>query len=228
MVQVVIRCVSCGTTSPGQELTVRHSTPRWARALWRMAFQQGWRRSAQHNAAIFCPPCVARLPPQDLVPSMQPRRPLIFPMIVVLRCDIPDCPGQYEGTQTELEHHYNLRLRQAARLYGWRQVFLDQFTTHLDLCPTCAPNARADQRPGLMELVWSQPTTHVAAELGISSKAVEKRCRRAGVPKPPPGFWAKYHAGRMAECRDLVPHEVVQTLGRQFLDEVFPLLRDHV
>lgn len=43
----------------------------------------------------------------------------------------------------------------------------------------------------LRELVWSQPTTEVARLFGVSDKAIEKRCKKLGVTKPPRGYWSK-------------------------------------
>ncbi|HWD92274.1 MAG TPA: hypothetical protein VG938_07990 [Verrucomicrobiae bacterium] len=51
-------------------------------------------------------------------------------------------------------------------------------------------------REELYDKVWSQPTTKVAAELGISDVALSKRCKKLQVPKPPPGYWAKVEAGQ--------------------------------
>lgn len=44
-------------------------------------------------------------------------------------------------------------------------------------------------------MVWSMPTTHVAKIFGVSDKAISKRCKKLGITKPPPGFWAKVNAG---------------------------------
>ncbi len=41
----------------------------------------------------------------------------------------------------------------------------------------------------LYALVWSRPTTEVARLFGVSDKAIEKRCKRLGIPKPPRGYW---------------------------------------
>jgi len=49
----------------------------------------------------------------------------------------------------------------------------------------------------LKELVWQMPTTHVAEELGVSDKAIEKRCKKFGITKPPRGYWAKLYAGQI-------------------------------
>lgn len=51
----------------------------------------------------------------------------------------------------------------------------------------------------LERLVWSMPTTRVAADFGVSDVAVAKRCERLGIAKPHLGFWSKVKAG-------LLPH----------------------
>lgn len=48
----------------------------------------------------------------------------------------------------------------------------------------------------LHELVWSMSSIEVGKKFGVSSKAIEKRCKSLGVPKPPPGYWNKVYAGK--------------------------------
>ena len=43
----------------------------------------------------------------------------------------------------------------------------------------------------LEQLVWEYPTTHIANELNVSDKAIEKLCKKLEVQKPPRGYWAK-------------------------------------
>jgi len=43
----------------------------------------------------------------------------------------------------------------------------------------------------LKTMVWEIPTTHVAKSIGVSDKAVEKRCRKYNIAKPPRGYWEK-------------------------------------
>lgn len=43
----------------------------------------------------------------------------------------------------------------------------------------------------LRNLVWEKPTTEIAKMLGVSDKAVEKRCKKLGIPKPPRGYWGR-------------------------------------
>ncbi|MCZ2224795.1 MAG: HNH endonuclease [Chitinophagales bacterium] len=43
----------------------------------------------------------------------------------------------------------------------------------------------------LEKLVWEKPTTHIAKDLGLTDKAVEKWCKIYGINKPPRGYWMK-------------------------------------
>ena len=53
----------------------------------------------------------------------------------------------------------------------------------------------------LEQLVWGLPTTRLAALLGISDKAIEKRCKRLNISKPPPGYWSKLSIGHILILR---------------------------
>ena len=43
----------------------------------------------------------------------------------------------------------------------------------------------------LQKLVWEIPTEKIGKMYGVSGKAVEKRCKKYGIEKPPRGYWAK-------------------------------------
>lgn len=43
----------------------------------------------------------------------------------------------------------------------------------------------------LEKMIWEMPTTKIAKIFGVSDKAIEKRCKKLGVTKPPRGYWAK-------------------------------------
>jgi len=47
----------------------------------------------------------------------------------------------------------------------------------------------------LQKIVWEMPSTQIAAMYGVSDKAVEKRCKKLGIEKPPRGYWAKKRSG---------------------------------
>lgn len=51
-------------------------------------------------------------------------------------------------------------------------------------------------REELYELVWSEPMIKLAARYGISGNGLAKACRRANIPVPERGYWAKQQAGQ--------------------------------
>jgi hypothetical protein len=58
----------------------------------------------------------------------------------------------------------------------------------------------------LERLVWSMPTTKIAEQFGVSDSAIGKRCRGAGIKKPPPGFWARVEAGKIPHPNGTPPY----------------------
>ena len=69
---------------------------------------------------------------------------------------------------------------------------LDRLKAH----PRCEEWGRLSDQE-LERLVWSMPTTKIAEQFGVSDSAIGKRCRVAGIKKPPPGFWARVEAGKV-------------------------------
>ena len=51
-------------------------------------------------------------------------------------------------------------------------------------------------RKELYDLVWSQPMKTVAASIGISDVALAKHCKKADIPVPSRGYWARKQAGK--------------------------------
>lgn len=47
----------------------------------------------------------------------------------------------------------------------------------------------------LQKEVWLVPTSVLASQYGVSDKALEKRCKKLGIEKPPRGYWAKIEEG---------------------------------
>ena len=60
-------------------------------------------------------------------------------------------------------------------------------------------------RKELYDLVWSQPMRTVAAGLGISDVAIAKQCRKANIPVPNRGYWARKQAGKRTIQIELPP-----------------------
>lgn len=65
--------------------------------------------------------------------------------------------------------------------------------------------ASAFTRQELYELVWADPVKTVASRLGVSDVAVGKACRKAAVPLPERGYWAKKNAGNDHPRPELPP-----------------------
>jgi hypothetical protein len=78
--------------------------------------------------------------------------------------------------------------------------------SHAQRRHTCSTPCRSiyQQRFGttketLLSLVWNYSTSDLAEEFGVSDKAIDKRCRKFGLPKPPRGYWAKIQVGQSHE-----------------------------
>lgn len=55
---------------------------------------------------------------------------------------------------------------------------------------------RTFTRKELYDLIWSQPMRSVAADVGISDVALAKHCKKANIPVPSRGYWARKQAGQ--------------------------------
>lgn len=71
-------------------------------------------------------------------------------------------------------------------------------------------------RSELFELVWSEPRTTLAKRFKLSDVAIGKHCRKANIPMPPPGYWARKLAGKTS-TRPPLP---LRLPGQR--DQVFP------
>jgi hypothetical protein len=60
-------------------------------------------------------------------------------------------------------------------------------------------------REELHKLVWLEPMKTVSARFGISDVALAKTCRRADIPVPERGYWARKAAGKPTTERPLPP-----------------------
>jgi len=51
-------------------------------------------------------------------------------------------------------------------------------------------------RQQLFDMVWAEPMRLLAPRYGISDVGLAKICRRAAIPLPPPGYWARIRHGK--------------------------------
>jgi len=68
-------------------------------------------------------------------------------------------------------------------------------------------------REYLHQLVWESPVSEVAARFEISDVGLAKACRRAAIPIPPRGYWARLEAGQRLDPAPL-PAAPTQYLGK--------------
>ncbi len=77
--------------------------------------------------------------------------------------------------------------------------------------------AHSFTRQELYDLVWSEPMSRLAKKLGVSDVGLAKACRRADIPVPGLGYWAKLRHSRKAQRKPLpqanpgIPDEVTIT-----------------
>ncbi len=64
---------------------------------------------------------------------------------------------------------------------------------------------RTFPRQELYDLVWSEPKSTLAKRLGISDVGLAKTCRRADIPVPGLGYWAKLQHGKKVRRLPLPP-----------------------
>lgn len=62
--------------------------------------------------------------------------------------------------------------------------------------PHCVRYRHYFRREALYELVWTAPVIEVAKRIGVSDVALAKLCRRAAIPLPARGYWARVESGQ--------------------------------
>jgi hypothetical protein len=58
------------------------------------------------------------------------------------------------------------------------------------------PKGAKFSRKELYDLVWSRPGRELAKEIGVSDVALSKACRKANIPRPGLGYWARKAFGK--------------------------------
>jgi len=66
-------------------------------------------------------------------------------------------------------------------------------------------------RAELYNLVWAEPMIKLAEKYDISDVGLSKACKRAGIPVPPRGYWARIRHGRKSPRSPLPPAETGQS-----------------
>lgn len=61
------------------------------------------------------------------------------------------------------------------------------------------------KREALYQLVWTAPVSEIAGRLGVSDVGLAKLCRRAAIPLPARGYWARVESGQQIDVEPLPP-----------------------
>jgi hypothetical protein len=77
--------------------------------------------------------------------------------------------------------------------------------THPETCAGQARHRHYFRREALYALVWTAPVMEIAGRLGVSDVALAKLCRRAAIPLPARGYWARVEAGQSPSVPALPP-----------------------
>jgi len=63
-------------------------------------------------------------------------------------------------------------------------------------------------RRELYDLVWSEPMSKLAKRFKISDTGLAKVCKKAGIPRPPRGYWAKKQSGKNVGRQPMPPRGI--------------------
>jgi integrase len=102
---------------------------------------------------------------------------------------------QTEDRQRVLDRHGRNIVRVAKGVFRPGAKRKAVVNTLAEARPPKPPRVRRISRQELYDLIWSQPMSRLAARLGISDVGLGKVCRRANIPVPARGYWAKISAG---------------------------------
>lgn len=78
------------------------------------------------------------------------------------------------------------------------------------------------------ELLWSEPATSLRSCLGVSDVAIGKAARKANIPLPGVGHWAKVAAGATVERSALPPPDLATPPTIEFRTELTDVLRQRL
>ena len=86
-------------------------------------------------------------------------------------------------------------------------IQLESVESYLPSLEDLAPRRHAHylKREDLHKLVWTAPVSEIASRIGISDVGLAKACRRADIPLPGRGHWAKLSAGHGVGADPLPP-----------------------
>ncbi len=109
--------------------------------------------------------------------------------------NIKKCPGLDSNQQVGTRPQPSLkRSRTPIPAPGQcKKCNIELKTSKCGYCAKCKnqPKIMWPTATELESMLWQESTTKIAARLGVSDKAIEKKCKKLGISKPPRGYWAK-------------------------------------
>jgi hypothetical protein len=120
---------------------------------------------------------------------------------------------QIEDRQAALDRHGEKIVELAAHRPPGNAANNDDSSTSPDRSPL---RSQSFTRQQLYELVWSRPVTKLAKTLGVSDVGLAKACRRADIPVPHRGYWAKINVAR-PEARPELPKYNLKSQERVYI-----------
>lgn len=224
MIEVGLYCGLCDN-SIFTEVQAKYRPARWTRLMQRIVNIDHWgerRKWITDNICehiVHCPDCIEKVNNTGSYVSYLNLKE--YPFYVRVVCEYCkkyiNCEDMVHAGDNFIKD-----IRKDVSHKGWRRISTDGQRTYHDYCPDCVDIVTAHIRNELIKHVWSIPTIQLARLIGISDKAIEKKCTRYRVPKPPRGFWNKYEVGLITECLEVVPYEVREVLGEEKFNELYP------
>lgn len=114
--------------------------------------------------------------------------------------------GSTLGHKTDITSRVYMALGEGSKRAAVDAVeqLIEGKTTQASLITEAKPRGHYFTREELYDLVWTAAVREVARRLGVSDVAIAKLCRRANIPVPPRGYWARVESGQQLP-RPLLP-----------------------
>lgn len=109
---------------------------------------------------------------------------------------------------------YNASERTRSRSICCRFCYVRFFVTLIFVASSHLLMSQTFTRQELFDLVWSEPMKTLAGRFELSDVGLAKACKKANIPRPPRGYWAKLAAGKK------VARSALPTRGPGMFDEI--------
>lgn len=101
------------------------------------------------------------------------------------------CPNCHAKTPTYRGRKKKLKTKKESNKCNVCEKIINPTSKH---CKSCSPRKTKIAWPSdenLAKMVWETPRSILAKQLGVSDKAIAKRCEKRNIPQPSRGHWTK-------------------------------------